>query len=911
VPVVIKSPTVSRVPAVRLLALAAGTIAAATSLTTAQTCGGQWQPGFALTGLASTPWASVVFDSGTGPTPHVAVGARVFRLVNGQWVQLGGNFLGNLTGPITGAGGDVRALVAFNDGSGLKLYAAGTFQRGPGGIVTRNICRFNPATQAWEAFGPGTTTGTSPTRGITNYAVTPNAALHYVFALCVHDEDGPGPIAPALFAAGRFSAAGTTTARGIVRWTGSTWQALSGPSGQGHDNNSGANALVSIDLDGSGPQLPSLIVGGTFQQVGILGGGLTKSIAAWRNGDWASLGQQIPADVRSLAAFDPDGTGPLPSTLVAGLQADAGVVAYDPSAQTWSPLGGGVPGVVLSLLSEPSPSGDTLLVGGNFPTVDLTTPVVAPSLARWTPATGWSPVGNGFYNNCGNTGPSTPTNSVTTVTNFDPDGPGPLASRPYAFGLWQSTGSGRAVQNNATLDLATNTWGPIAPGQGATGNIRAFHAFDPDGEGPLSKSLFATYNAGALGEIESTGLGRWDNATRTWVKDTPCGGPIDLGAVTSAFDGTAERLFVLADNPDSGIRVVRNGVLEAFPPPPGVRFGSSELFSGDIVGVDFDGPGPQPTALFATSIDTSDLSTRSVYRWNGSAWSGALGTFSKPGAITGMSVLLTVADTGTGPQLYASGDFSELNGVPIRSMARFDPATSTFVAIDAGLTTPTRVGRPVAATFGGVTRLYAPVNRAPGLGAFAIAAFDATTWTDVIAQGRLTFLLNGLVDQGGSVDTLTFFNDGAGPALFIKGSFNALDGALISPRIARWNGTTIASVGAGMTGNIAAPAITYDDGTGPALWIGSSSSITPASTGLAVLKRVACPCGPSDIAGPGPTPGADGELTADDVILFINAFTASNLAIADIAGPGPSVGADGELTADDVILFITRFTAGC
>jgi hypothetical protein len=33
--------------------------------------------------------------------------------------------------------------------------------------------------------------------------------------------------------------------------------------------------------------------------------------------------------------------------------------------------------------------------------------------------------------------------------------------------------------------------------------------------------------------------------------------------------------------------------------------------------------------------------------------------------------------------------------------------------------------------------------------------------------------------------------------------------------------------------------------------------------------------------------------------------------LADIAGPGPSVGADGELTADDIILFISRFTAGC
>jgi hypothetical protein len=69
-------------------------------------------------------------------------------------------------------------------------------------------------------------------------------------------------------------------------------------------------------------------------------------------------------------------------------------------------------------------------------------------------------------------------------------------------------------------------------------------------------------------------------------------------------------------------------------------------------------------------------------------------------------------------------------------------------------------------------------------------------------------------------------------------------------------------------------------------------------------------CNPADIAGPGPTVNADGELTADDVILFISWFTASD-ARADIASPGPTAGADGEFTADDIILFISRFTAGC
>jgi hypothetical protein len=69
-------------------------------------------------------------------------------------------------------------------------------------------------------------------------------------------------------------------------------------------------------------------------------------------------------------------------------------------------------------------------------------------------------------------------------------------------------------------------------------------------------------------------------------------------------------------------------------------------------------------------------------------------------------------------------------------------------------------------------------------------------------------------------------------------------------------------------------------------------------------------CTPSDVAGPGGVIGPEGELTADDIILFITWFVATDLR-ADIAGSGQQPTPDAELTADDVILFITRFTAGC
>jgi hypothetical protein len=77
-----------------------------------------------------------------------------------------------------------------------------------------------------------------------------------------------------------------------------------------------------------------------------------------------------------------------------------------------------------------------------------------------------------------------------------------------------------------------------------------------------------------------------------------------------------------------------------------------------------------------------------------------------------------------------------------------------------------------------------------------------------------------------------------------------------------------------------------------------------------LLARAPLACGSSDVAGAGQVIGADGQLTADDIIIFIGWFFADD-ARADIAGSGQSPGADGQFTADDIILFINRFFAGC
>jgi hypothetical protein len=78
-----------------------------------------------------------------------------------------------------------------------------------------------------------------------------------------------------------------------------------------------------------------------------------------------------------------------------------------------------------------------------------------------------------------------------------------------------------------------------------------------------------------------------------------------------------------------------------------------------------------------------------------------------------------------------------------------------------------------------------------------------------------------------------------------------------------------------------------------------------------IPKAPSCP-NPSNISGPGQnTTAIDAELTADDIIVFLNRFFAGNL-LSDVSGPGQNTTAiDGELTADDIIVFLNRFFAGC
>ena len=146
-------------------------------------------------GTSGPVYALQVFDDGSGPALFVGGDffwagtsvqtARIAKYQNGAWSPLG-----------MGMNSAVRALKVFDDGAGPALYAAGDFTTA-GGQPASRIARWRGG--QWSALDSGITGG-----GVTS--------------LAVFDDDGPGPVPPALYAAGSFTTAGGLPARRMARW---------------------------------------------------------------------------------------------------------------------------------------------------------------------------------------------------------------------------------------------------------------------------------------------------------------------------------------------------------------------------------------------------------------------------------------------------------------------------------------------------------------------------------------------------------------------------------------------------------------------------------------------------------------------------------------------------------------------
>src|SRR5262249_27899018 len=83
---------------------------------------------------------------------------------------------------------------------------------------------------------------------------------------------------------------------------------------------------------------------------------------------------------------------------------------------------------------------------------------------------------------------------------------------------------------------------------------------------------------------------------------------------------------------------------------------------------------------------------------------------------------------------------------------------------------------------------------------------------------------------GSSVSGMAVYDDGSGPALYVGGSLSSAGGVVVS-NIARWNGTSWSALGAGADAAVLALCV-FNDGGGPALYAGgrfASAGGTPAA----------------------------------------------------------------------------------
>jgi hypothetical protein len=194
-----------------------------------------------------------------------------------------------------------------------------------------------------------------------------------------------------------------------------------------------------------------------------------------------------------------------------------------------------------------------------------------------------------------------------------------------------------------------------------------------------------------------------------------------------------------------------------------------------------DGRGP---ALYVGGNfeEVDGIAARSLARWDGSHWE-------RVGAQVPdyyVFYALCVFDDGSGPALYAAGDFSTAGGLPAQSIARWDG--TTWSAMGAGFDTP--VSALAVYDDGTGPALYAGGPMMSGstfLG--GLAKWNGTTWLPV--GGGMT----------SGVTSLAVYDPGTGPRLYIGGYF-ATVGSSPAGHIASWDGTSLSPLAGGLDGYV-------------------------------------------------------------------------------------------------------------
>jgi hypothetical protein len=457
------------------------------------------------------------------------------------------------------------------------------------------------------------------------------------------------------------------------------------------------------------------------------------------------------------------------------------------NGQAWSGLGSGLSLWVnaLTVFDDGSGSGPALFAGGSF---DAAGGVSAKNIAKWD-GQSWSAVGSGVnsavyalsvYNDGGIAGPMlyvggqfTTVGGVSAecMAKWDGQALSPLDSgvnnRVAALAVLDN-GSGVApllyaagaftsaagAEANRVAQWDGQKWSALGSGMNST--VSALAVFDDgSGSGP---ALYAAGTFTLAGGVAVNRIAKWDG--QTW------------SALGSGLNGNVGCLTVFDDGSGSGPALYAGG-----------GFGSA-----------------------------GGVAAAGIAKWDGQTWS-PLGS-----GLNANASVLTVFDdgSGTGPALYAGGNFNTAGGKPASRIAKWDG--QTWSALGSGVNNLVASLAVFDDGSGSGPALYAGgifIN-AGGIAANRIAKWDGQNWS-ALGSG-----ITGPEFSTILVDDLTVFDDGsgAGPALYVGGEFTAA-GGVAANQMAKWDGQTWSGLGSGFDDGVIALTV-FDDqsGAGPALIAG-------------------------------------------------------------------------------------------
>jgi len=608
--------------------------------------GNSWQPVGSGTNYAVLALTTFDQDGPGGQQPQLFAG--------GAFTEAGGypaNYIARWDGaswlPL-GAGMQdwVWSLTSIDpDGAGaqpLQLFAGGAFTEA-GGVPANRIACWDGV--SWMPLGSGMNDTVS---GLTSF-----------------DPDGAGAQPSQLFAGGAFTEAGGVPANRIACWDGMSWMPL------GSGMNGTVSGLTTFDPDGAGPQTSQLFAGGGFTEAG---GHPANYIARWDGASWLPLGTGIQDTVWSLTSIDPDGAGPVISQLIAAGQfTTAGDTPANRIALwngvSWLPLGQGMNDVVFALSTfdpdGPESQPPQLIAGGGFTTAGG---VAASHIARWD-GISWQPLGSGTDD------------AVYALVSFDSDGAGPLQAQLVAGGVFTEAG-GVPLSRIARWDGVS--WQPL--GSGISGTVTSLTTFDPDGPGAQPPLLVAGGAFTAAGGVSASNIARWDG--NEWQ---PIGSGMNdwvLALTTYDPDGSGDMPqqliaggYFTAAGGNSANRIARWDGLNW----QALGEGTGGFRVNALSTYDPDGSDPQPPQLIAggSFISAGGTPANKIARWDGIIWQ-ALGT-GMNGDVLALTTFDPDGDSGSAaPQLCVGGGFTTAGGEVSAFFAHWGNTTALWSSSTSG-----------------------------------------------------------------------------------------------------------------------------------------------------------------------------------------------------------------------------------